>query len=59
MAGLGADVASASTAIATVAALTAASGLLVAATPWQSQPDVRAAVVADWTTAGDVRREGA
>ena len=38
LAGLVADAAGASTAIAAVAALTAASGLVVAATPWRSTP---------------------
>jgi MFS family permease len=45
IAGIGADATSASTAILIVAALTAASGLLVAATSWQSRPALRPAPV--------------
>jgi MFS family permease len=43
IAGLGADATSPRTAIAIVAALTAASGLVVAATTWQQQPTLRPA----------------
>ena len=43
IAGIGADITSARAAIATVAALTAASGLVVAATSWQPRPALRAA----------------
>jgi MFS family permease len=45
IAGFGADATSASTAILIVAALTAASGLLVAATSWQPRPTLRPAPV--------------
>jgi MFS family permease len=45
IAGIGADVTSPSTAILIVAALTAASGLLVAATSWQPRPALRPAAV--------------
>jgi MFS family permease len=45
IAGIGADATSASTAIVIVAALTAASGLLVAATSWQPRPALRPAPV--------------
>jgi MFS family permease len=45
VAGIGADAASPRAAIAVVAALTAASGLVVAATAWQSRSDLRPAVV--------------
>ena len=45
IAGLGADATSPSAAILIVAALTAASGLLVAATPWQPRPTLRPAPV--------------
>jgi MFS family permease len=45
IAGIGADATSASTAILIVAALTAASGLLVAATSWQPRPSLRPAPV--------------
>jgi MFS family permease len=44
IAGVGADAASASTAIAIVAVVTAASGLAVAATPWSAQPRLQPAV---------------
>jgi MFS family permease len=43
IAGLGADATSPRTAIAIVAVLTAASGLVVAATTWQPQPTLRPA----------------
>jgi MFS family permease len=43
IAGLGADASSPRTAIAIVAALTGASGLIVAATPWQPRPALRPA----------------
>jgi MFS family permease len=43
IAGIGADVTSTGTAIAIVAALTAASGVLVAATSWRPQPTLRPA----------------
>jgi MFS family permease len=45
IAGIGADLASAGTAIVIVAALTAASGVLVAMTTWQSRPALRPASV--------------
>jgi hypothetical protein len=45
IAGFGADATSTSTAIVTVAALTAASGLFVAATSWRPQPSLRPAAV--------------
>ena len=45
IAGIGADATSAQTAIAIVAVLTAASGLLVAATSWQQSPALRPAPV--------------
>jgi MFS family permease len=45
VAGIGADAASPRAAIAVVAALTAASGLVVAATAWQSRSDLRPVVV--------------
>ncbi len=45
IAGIGADTTSSSTAILIVAALTAASGLLVAATSWQSRPALEPAPV--------------
>jgi hypothetical protein len=45
VAGIGADATAASAAIALVAALTAASGLAVAATSWQPRPSLRHAAV--------------
>jgi hypothetical protein len=45
IAGIGADATSAQTAILIVAALTAASGLLVATTSWQPRPALRPASV--------------
>jgi MFS family permease len=45
VAGIGADATSASAAIALVAALTAASGLAVAATSWQPRPSLRHAAI--------------
>ena len=45
IAGFAADATSPKTAIATVAALTAASGLVVAATRWQSRPTLKPAPV--------------
>jgi MFS family permease len=47
IAGLGADASSPRTAIAVVAGLTAASGLVVAATSWQPRPALRAATAAN------------
>jgi hypothetical protein len=45
IAGFAADASSPKTAIATVAALTAASGLIVAATTWHSRPALKPAPV--------------
>jgi hypothetical protein len=45
IAGIGADATSARTAIVIVAALTGASGVLVAATSWQPRPALRPAAI--------------